>query len=129
MLLLMNYPDAVVGISVAILILIFSVQRFGTDKVGFAFAPVILLWFAFIGGIGLYNLFKYNLGVLRAFNPMYIIHYFKRNGKQGWISLGGVFLCITGEWYGSIKSNLSLSLSLSLYIYIYIYFSTYLLVN
>ncbi|XP_059446908.1 potassium transporter 5-like [Corylus avellana] len=88
--------DAVVGISVAILILIFSVQRFGTDKVGFAFAPVILLWFAFISGIGLYNLFKYNLGVLRAFNPMYIIHYFKRNGKQGWISLGGVFLCITG---------------------------------
>ncbi|CBI27066.3 unnamed protein product, partial [Vitis vinifera] len=88
--------DAIVGISVAILILLFSAQRFGTDKVGIAFAPVILLWFTFISGIGLYNLFKYNVGVLRAFNPKYAVDYFKRNGKKGWISLGGVVLCITG---------------------------------
>ncbi|KAI9401020.1 hypothetical protein POPTR_001G069650v4 [Populus trichocarpa] len=88
--------DAVVGISIAILIVLFSVQRLGTDKVGFAFAPVILLWFSFITGIGLYNLFKYEIGVLRAFNPKYMIDYFKRNGKQGWISLGGIVLCITG---------------------------------
>lgn len=88
--------DAVVGISIAILIVLFSVQRLGTDKVGFAFAPVILLWFSFITGIGLYNLFKYDIGVLRAFNPKYMIDYFKRNGKQGWISLGGIVLCITG---------------------------------
>ena len=87
----------VVGVSVAILIVLFSVQRFGTDKVGFSFAPIIFLWFLFVSGIGLYNLFKYDLGVLRAFNPTYIITYFKRNGKQGWISLGGVFQCITGE--------------------------------
>ncbi|KAF8400102.1 hypothetical protein HHK36_015977 [Tetracentron sinense] len=88
--------DAIVGISVAILILIFSVQRFGTDKIGYSFAPIIFLWFSFISGIGLYNLFKYDVGVLRAFNPKYMIDYFKRNGKQGWISLGGVVLCITG---------------------------------
>lgn len=88
--------DAVVGISVAILIAIFSVQRFGTDKVGFTFAPIIFLWFALIGGTGLYNLFKHNVAVLRAFNPMYIIDYFRRNGKKGWISLGGVLLSITG---------------------------------
>jgi len=94
---LFNYPDTVVGVSVAILIVLFSLQRLGTDKVGFAFAPVIILWFSFIGGIGLFNLFKYDLGVLRAFNPKYIIDYFKRNGKQGWISLGGVVLCITGD--------------------------------
>ncbi|PIA51633.1 hypothetical protein AQUCO_01100472v1 [Aquilegia coerulea] len=88
--------DAIVGISVAILILLFSVQRFGTDKVGYSFAPIIFLWFSFISGIGLYNLFKYDFGVLRAFNPIYIIDYFKRNGKEAWISLGGVVLCITG---------------------------------
>ena len=93
------HPDAVVGVSVAILILLFSVQRFGTDKVGFSFAPIIFVWFLFISGIGLYNLFKYDLGVLRAFNPAYIVKYFKRNGKQGWISLGGVLLCVTGEKY------------------------------
>ncbi|CAK7336014.1 unnamed protein product [Dovyalis caffra] len=88
--------DAIVGISIAILIALFSVQRFGTDKVGFAFAPMVLVWYSFIGGIGLYNLFKYEIGVLRAFNPKYIFDYFKRNGKQGWISLGGIVLCITG---------------------------------
>ncbi|XP_028776960.1 potassium transporter 5-like [Neltuma alba] len=88
---------AVVGITIGILVGLFSVQRFGTDKVGFSFAPIVLIWFSFIGGIGLYNLFKYDVGVLRAFNPKYIFDYFKRNGKQGWISLGGVFLCITGS--------------------------------
>ncbi|KAI3972136.1 hypothetical protein MKW92_006381 [Papaver armeniacum] len=88
--------DAVVGISVVILILLFAVQRFGTDKVGSTFAPIILLWFFFISGIGLYNLFKHDVTVLRAFNPMYIIQYFQRNGKTAWISLGGVVLCITG---------------------------------
>ncbi|CAK8562656.1 unnamed protein product [Lathyrus sativus] len=89
--------NAVVGITVAILVVLFSMQRFGTDKVGALFAPIILLWFLFIAGIGLYNLFKYDLGVLKAFNPKYIVDYFKRNGKEGWISLGGVFLCITGS--------------------------------
>ncbi|KAK4481201.1 hypothetical protein RD792_012083 [Penstemon davidsonii] len=88
--------EAVVFISIAILITLFCVQRFGTDKVGYSFAPAICLWFLFISGIGLYNLFKHDVGVLRAFNPMYIIDYFKRNGKQGWVSLGGVVLCVTG---------------------------------
>ncbi|KAI3442776.1 Fe2OG dioxygenase domain-containing protein [Psidium guajava] len=88
--------DAVVGISVAILIVLFSVQRFGTDRVGFSFAPIIFVWFVFISGIGLFNLFKYDISVLRAFNPKYIVDYFNRNGKQAWVSLGGIFLCITG---------------------------------
>ncbi|KAL6221081.1 hypothetical protein ACLB2K_008833 [Fragaria x ananassa] len=88
--------NAVVGVSVLILVLLFSVQRFGTDKVGFAFAPIIMVWFLFISGIGLYNLFVHDIGVLRAFNPMYIVQYFQRNRKKGWVSLGGIFLCITG---------------------------------
>ncbi|GMI70594.1 ARABIDOPSIS THALIANA HIGH AFFINITY K+ TRANSPORTER 5, high affinity K+ transporter 5 [Hibiscus trionum] len=88
--------DAVVGISVAILVILFCAQRFGTDKVGYSFAPIVCLWFAFLSGIGLYNLFTYGWGVLRAFNPLYIVDYFRRSGKDGWISLGGVVLCITG---------------------------------
>ncbi|OIT05619.1 PREDICTED: potassium transporter 5-like [Nicotiana attenuata] len=89
--------EAVVGISIAILIALFCAQRLGTDKVGYTFAPAICIWFLFISGIGLYNLFKYDVSVLRAFNPKYIIDYFKRNGTKGWMSLGGVFLCITGS--------------------------------
>ncbi|PIA30540.1 hypothetical protein AQUCO_05500079v1 [Aquilegia coerulea] len=88
--------DAIVGISVTILIILFSVQRFGTDKVGYSFAPILCLWFCFNIGIGLYNVFTYDIGILRALNPKYIINYFERNGKDAWISLGGVILCITG---------------------------------
>lgn len=86
----------IAGIAIAILIVLFLVQRFGTDKVGYSFGPIILTWFIFIAGTGVYNLFKHDTGVLKAFNPKYIVDYFERNGKQGWISLGGVILCITG---------------------------------
>jgi K+ transporter len=84
---------------VAILFLLFSVQRFGTDKVGYTFAPVISVWFLLIAGIGLYNLVEHDIGVLRAFNPWYIVQYFKRNGKEGWVSLGGIILCVTGNHF------------------------------
>ncbi|MFS7976085.1 putative potassium transporter [Helianthus anomalus] len=72
------------------------VQRFGTDKVGYGFAPIISVWFSLIAGIGVYNFIKYDPSVAKAINPKYIVDYFKRNGKDGWISLGGVVLAITG---------------------------------
>ncbi|XP_062187553.1 potassium transporter 22-like [Phragmites australis] len=88
--------DQIVWITVAILVVLFAVQRFGTDTVGYLFAPVILLWLLLIGGVGVYNLVKHDISVLRAFNPKYIVDYFRRNGKDGWVSLGGVLLCFTG---------------------------------
>ncbi|KAG6645532.1 potassium transporter 5-like [Carya illinoinensis] len=89
--------DMIMWISVGILIVLFQVQRFGTDKIGYSFAPILTIWFIFIGSIGLYNFFKYDPGVIKAINPMYIIQYFKRNKKDAWISLGGVILCLTGS--------------------------------
>ncbi|XP_076927825.1 potassium transporter 5-like [Bidens hawaiensis] len=86
----------IVIISVIILITLFMVQRFGTDRVGYSFAPIICIWFSLIGGIGVYNFIKFDPSVAKAINPKYIIDYFKRNGKDGWISLGGVVLAITG---------------------------------
>lgn len=86
----------IAGIAIGTLIALFLVQRLGTDKVGYTFGPVILTWFILIAGIGIYNVIKYDTGILKAFNPKYIIDYFQRNGKEGWISLGGVVLCITG---------------------------------
>ncbi|KAL9235782.1 hypothetical protein vseg_010518 [Gypsophila vaccaria] len=86
----------VVWISVAILVLLFSVQRFGTDKVGYSFAPIVSVWFVMNAGIGLYNFIKHDPTVIKAVNPVHIIEYFTRNGKQAWVSLGGVVLCVTG---------------------------------
>ncbi|XP_039145627.1 potassium transporter 23-like [Dioscorea cayenensis subsp. rotundata] len=88
--------DAVVLVSILILICLFSIQRFGTGKVGFLFAPALGLWFFSLGSIGIYNMLKYDLSVLRAFNPAYIFQFFKRNGVKAWSALGGVVLCITG---------------------------------
>lgn len=99
----------VVWISVPILFALFSVQRYGTDKVGYSFAPIITVWFFLIAGIGVYNLIVHEIGVLRAFNPMYIVDYFRRNGKEGWVSLGGVILCVTGN-FSSKKCNCNGSL-------------------
>lgn len=104
--------DQVDWISAAVFVILFAAQRFGTDKVGNAFAPIVSLYFLFIGGIGLYNLIHYDIGVLRAFNPKYIVDYFSRNGKQGWISLGGVLLCYTGNKYLIIKSKFSIIYSI-----------------
>lgn len=86
----------IVWISVAILVCLFVAQRFGTDKVGYTFAPIICVWFIMIGGIGAYNYFKFDPTVIKALNPLYIVDYFKRNKGDAWISLGGIVLAITG---------------------------------
>ncbi|TQD76417.1 hypothetical protein C1H46_038045 [Malus baccata] len=85
----------VVWISVVILIALFMIQRFGTDKVGYSFAPIICIWFTMIGGIGVYNFIKFDPTVVKALNPQYIVDYFRRNKKDAWISLGGIVLAIT----------------------------------
>lgn len=97
MLLSLFVADVVIVVAVVILVGLFSLQHYGVDKVGWLFAPVVLLWFLFIGGIGIYNIFKHDSGVLRAFSPVYMFYYFKRRGKNGWISLGGILLSITGH--------------------------------
>ncbi|XP_026450210.1 potassium transporter 11-like [Papaver somniferum] len=85
--------DVVLVVSTIILVGLFSMQHYGTDKVGWLFAPIVLLWFLLIGGIGAYNIWKYDSSVLRAFSPIYIYRYFKRGG---WKTLGGIMLSITG---------------------------------
>nr|GEW95548.1 potassium transporter 7-like [Tanacetum cinerariifolium] len=89
--------DHVVMISVAYLIVLFSVQRIGTSKIGLAIGPALFLWFCSLGGIGIYNLVKHDSSVLKAFNPIHIYHYFKRNPTKAWYSLGGCLLCATGS--------------------------------
>ncbi|KAH9774343.1 Potassium transporter 5 [Citrus sinensis] len=88
--------DRVVWISAAILVCLFLFQRLGTDKVGYTFSPILLVWFAFIAGIGIYNIIHYDPTVIKALNPRYIVDYFRNNQQDAWISLGGIILCTTG---------------------------------
>jgi K+ transporter len=92
-------------ISVALLVVLFSVQRYATSKVGFAIGPSLLLWFCCLGGIGIYNLSLYGPTAFKAFNPLYIIYYFGRNPFQAWLSLGGCLLCATGNHHSLLIYN------------------------
>ena len=92
-----NSAGVTVAVSCCILILLFALQHIGTHRVSFLFAPIILAWLFCNSTIGLYNLFNHNLEILRAVSPYYMYNYFKVSGQNGWISLGGVLLCITGR--------------------------------
>ncbi|KAE7995934.1 hypothetical protein FH972_000691 [Carpinus fangiana] len=88
--------DVVLIIAIALIVGLFSIQHYGTDKVGWLFSPVVFLWFLLIGGIGIYNIWMYDSSIYKAFSPVYIYRYFKRGGRDSWASLGGVMLSLTG---------------------------------
>ncbi|KAH6809323.1 K+ uptake transporter 3 [Perilla frutescens var. frutescens] len=79
-----------------ILVGLFALQHSGTHKVGFLFAPVVVIWLVSIFALGLYNTIRWNPKVVFALSPHYIIKFFAQTGKDGWLSLGGVLLSITG---------------------------------
>ncbi|KAK2359959.1 potassium transporter [Trifolium repens] len=88
--------DVVVIVAVVILAGLFSLQHYGTNKVAMLFAPIVLLWFLLIGGIGIYNISRFGGSVLKAFSPLYMYRYLRNGGKDNWLSLGGILLSITG---------------------------------
>lgn len=88
--------EEVVMIAVAFLIVLFSVQRYGTSKMGFIVGPALFIWFCCLAGVGIYNLVKCDRDVWKAFNPMQIYYFFKRNKVEAWYALRGCLLCVTG---------------------------------
>ena len=81
--------------AVAILLVFFAAQRFGTAKIGAAFGPIMLLWFIVIALMGLNGIIR-NPKVLSALDPRHAIGFLAHSGVNGMLVLGGVFLCITG---------------------------------
>ncbi|KAH7515741.1 hypothetical protein FEM48_Zijuj10G0058500 [Ziziphus jujuba var. spinosa] len=86
-----------VPVACIILICLFALQHYGTHRVGFLFAPVVLTWLLCISAIGIYNIFKWNRHVYRALSPYYMYIFIKKTQREGWMSLGGILLCITGS--------------------------------
>ena len=85
----------VVPIAVVILLALFAIQSRGTAAIGHFFGPVMLLWFAIIGVLGLSGIVKHP-GVFVALNPAYGLSYLFSSGATGFLVLGAVFLCVTG---------------------------------
>lgn len=86
----------VIIITIAIICVLFFIQRSGTSMIGKIFGPVMMLWFLFLGITGLW-LAAGDLSIIRAFNPVYAVRVLvSPDNKAGFMILGSVFLCTTG---------------------------------
>ena len=81
--------------AVAILVALFAIQPFGTERIGKAFGPIMAIWFFSIAILGLWGISRHP-AVLVALNPIYGIRFLFSNGFTSFLVLGGVFLCVTG---------------------------------
>lgn len=84
----------ILGIVIGILLLLFFFQQFGTNVVGAAFGPVMLLWFLMIGTLGVLQIAHYPI-IFKALNPYYGIVLILHSPNAIFL-LGAVFLCTTG---------------------------------
>ncbi len=81
--------------AVVILILLFTLQPLGTERIGKAFGPIMTIWFLAIAALGISGV-VHHPGVFAAINPVYGLHYLTSGGLKGFLVLGAVFLCVTG---------------------------------
>ncbi len=85
----------VVPLSLAVLFLLFAVQRRGTADIGKMFGPVMVLWFTVIGIMGAVQI-ALNPSVLAAISPLHAAHFAIVHYELAFLTLGAVFLCLTG---------------------------------
>ena len=90
-----DLSDYIVPISVAILIVVITVQSHGTAAVARFFGPITALWFLVMAAGGVNHIFD-DLGILSAFNPWHAANFMLREGFLGIVVLGAVFLTVTG---------------------------------
>ncbi|MGE5157226.1 MAG: potassium transporter Kup [Gemmatimonas sp.] len=90
-----EFEHYVVPLTVLILFVLFSVQSSGTSRVASAFGPVMTLWFLSLAAMGLIHI-NDDPSVLAAINPLYGIRFLLSHGTIGLVTLGAVFLAVTG---------------------------------
>jgi KUP system potassium uptake protein len=89
------FQPYVVPATVAILIGLFVIQKFGTHRVGGLFGPIMVGWFAVLATLGVAWIVRLP-AVLGAFDPRHAAAFFASNGFAGFAVLGAVFLVVTG---------------------------------
>lgn len=89
------FAPYVIPITVGILFALFVFQSRGTAGLGAVFGPVTLVWFTVLGVLGMAALIEAP-GVLVALDPRHGATFFVRNGWNGFLVLGSVFLVVTG---------------------------------
>jgi KUP system potassium uptake protein len=85
----------IVPLTVAILLILFSVQKKGTHKIGNYFGPIMLVWFGALGVLGVVHIMDAP-SVLKALSPAYAFDFFRTHGFHAFRMLGSVVLAVTG---------------------------------
>jgi KUP system potassium uptake protein len=89
------FDPYILPITVALVALLFAIQHRGSGKIGSIFGPIMLVWFATMGWLGLRSLIQ-TPGVLLAANPWHGIQFLLHHAGIGFLVLGSVFLVLTG---------------------------------
>lgn len=89
------FEHYVVPLTVLILVLLFAVQSKGTALVASAFGPVMVIWFTVLAVLGVIHIAD-DPSVLAAINPYYAFQFLLSHGTIGLVTLGAVFLAVTG---------------------------------
>jgi len=85
----------VLPLSIAIVVGLFALQRFGSARVGGWFGPVMLSWLLAAGVLGFFAMLR-QPQILSAMNPLHAWSFFARNGFAGFTTLGATVLVLTG---------------------------------
>ncbi|NUO08733.1 MAG: KUP/HAK/KT family potassium transporter [Candidatus Brocadia sp.] len=87
--------EILILIAGVIAIILFSIQKKGSEKVAGAFGPVMVVWFLFLAVSGVVSIIQVPK-VINAVNPYYAVKFLSENGVSGFFILSGVILCATG---------------------------------
>jgi len=86
---------AILPISVAIIVVLFAIQQFGTARIGRVFGPVMTLWFLTLGVLGVIEIVRHP-AILLAVSPTYAVAFCLQYQFLAFVVLGAVVLCVTG---------------------------------
>jgi KUP system potassium uptake protein len=87
--------EFVVPVSAIILTVLFAIQRWGTQRIGNLFDPVMMLWFGSLAVAGLAEVAQ-SPGILRGLSPTYALEFVADRPYMAFIAMGAVVLAITG---------------------------------
>jgi KUP system potassium uptake protein len=121
-----SFESLVIPIAIGILVLLFLVQSRGTGAVGKVFGPIMMVWFATLALLGLSKIVDAP-EIVGSVNPLYALDYFTHEPLKAFLSLGSIFLVVTGGealyadmghfgrkpimwgWYGMVLPSLVLN--------------------
>jgi KUP system potassium uptake protein len=90
-----DFANAVLPVTLGVIVVLFAIQRRGTARVGRLFGPIMVLWFLTLAVLGILEIVRAPQ-VLLAANPWHAVQLFAAHPGLGLVILGAVFLAVTG---------------------------------